>query len=206
MKWNEDIKSYLRHVSEAKTTSEMEAHCSKNLAESLRSTLAHIEELEVLEQFTTPDYCLALSNADHEIDALKKRIEELEHEPTLYKGVEKRTCINCQSEYPDFGYSSHMRCWDCRFEAEQLKESSMSDTWAKLISAADRELIRRTEQVKELKERISTLKEKADEMVEVISHAAPTGWAASGDLVGAAEWEKKAAKSMEDYEGERCKC
>lgn len=117
MKWNEEVRNRLLKNANAEWKNafgEKATYISMSL-DDLRATVAHIEELEVLEQFTTPDYCLALSNADHEINALKKRIEELEHEPTLYRGVEKRTCIKCQSEYPDFGCSSHMRCWKCRF-------------------------------------------------------------------------------------------
>lgn len=87
MKWNEGVKNRLlkNANTEWKNAFGEEAKYISVSLDDLRAAMAHIEELEVLEQFTTPDYCLALSNADHEINALKKRIEELEKEPTLYR-------------------------------------------------------------------------------------------------------------------------
>lgn len=102
------------------------------------------------------------------LQAALERILELEKECGSYQGTETRTCIDCRNTYPEFGHSSHMRCWECRSQKD-----------------------------------FQSIVEKADELVEVICHSAPTGWAASGDLVEASEWEKKACKAMNEYEAIR---
>lgn len=60
----------------------------------------------------------------------------------------------------------------------------------------------RFKQLERADEEADALKAKADELVEVICHAAPTGWATSGDLVEASEWEKTAVAAVNDYEAE----
>lgn len=66
------------------------------------------------------------------------------------------------------------------------------DRWS-VIEQAD-------EESEELEKHLNTIKAKADELVEIIQHSAPTGWAASGDIAEASEWEKEATKVVEAYE------
>jgi hypothetical protein len=109
--WNDEVKARLEKLAESISRSR-----NVHAGTDIYAALAKIAELEFLEPFTTPDYCLALSDAAHRYEALKA---------------------------------------------------------------------------------------KADELVEVIQHSAPTGWAASGDLVEASEWEKLAVKAIDEYEAVR---
>jgi hypothetical protein len=44
------------------------------------------------------------------------------------------------------------------------------------------------------------LSKKASELVDIVSRAAPLGWAASGDMEAASEWEKEAWKAIENLD------